>query len=761
LFIDQLTCNNHLFIFSNVKISEMPMKRKRRLIRSLRRSIETDKKPPFFKRYPWLLYPIFALAGLGFISTILILYFSQDLPSLTELEQYDPYLVTRIYSANGHLLEELAMQNRVQISLEQLREAEGLIPAVLAIEDRRFYSHWGLDLKRIIKAMIIDLITFSKREGASTITQQLARMLHLSLEKSWSRKIREQLTSLQIERTYAKDEILEMYLNHYYFGHGAYGVQSAAQRYFQKNVEDLKIEESALLAGIINIPAAYSPFNHPEAAFRRRNIVLHSMVECGFLTEAEYDSLRLLELGATDHKSKDKRIAPYFVEHIRQIVYEKYGELIYTGGLSIYTTLDTRVQACADSAVRAFLPEMDKNMHERMLEKNVFAQYLNPPLETPEEIETLLADTAYVDSLFNSKFRIQAALVAIDPSNGHILAMVGGRDFEQSEWNRATQMKRQPGSSFKPFVYTVAIDNGYPATTELLDQPVVIIMEHDGSRWSPPNFDLSSGGPTTLREALRRSLNQVTVRLVQEIIPPKEVVSYAEKFGFTTKIKPVDAIALGSEVVIPLEIASAFSVFANRGVRMEPVAILRIEDREGNIMEEYMPRGREVISEEIAYIMTDLLQEVITHSRGTGHAAQWKYKFYRPAAGKTGTTNDYRNAWFVGFTNQIVAAVWVGMDDERITLGDNQTGAKTALPIWAPFMLMAHDTLHLPPVEFNQPATVIRLPICSKTKKIATDACPEVWEEVFTEEMVPTDTCDLHKAPYIRESRPKQLRGIY
>jgi penicillin-binding protein 1A len=739
------------------------MKRKRRFVKM--KGTKSTAGNTLFHRHPWILYPVITMASLFLIAVILITILSRNLPSLTELEQYDPQLVTRIYSSdkdelgNYKILDELAMQNRIQVPFEQI--PSHLIEAVLAIEDRRFYRHWGLDIRRIAKAALIDIITLSKAEGASTITQQLARNLYLSPEKLWTRKLREQLTSLQIERTYSKNEILEMYMNHNYFGHGAYGVQAAAQRYFKKNVEDLKIEESALLAGLIQLPAPYSPINHPEAAKRRRNIVFYSMLECGYLTRTEFDSLKQMDIILPEGEKGRKTIAPYFCEYIRQMLYEKYGEKIYTGGYSIYTTLDTRVQACADSAITAFIPTMDEKILERLLNEDSFAQFVEPPLESEKDIEAFKADTARFRAFIDGKSTVQTALVCLDPTTGHILSMVGGRDFEKSEWNRATQMRRQPGSSFKPIVYTVAIDNGYPPTTELLNQPVVLIM-HDGSRWDPPNFDGSTGGLTTLREGIYRSLNLISVRLVQQVIPKEEVVTYARRFGFTTPIEPVDAIALGTEEVIPLELTSAFSVLANRGVRVEPVAVLRVEDKDGNILEEAIPRRRDVINEKTAYIMTSMLQDVILHSRGTGHAATWRYHFYRPSAGKTGTTNDYRNTWFVGFTPQISAGVWVGLDDERISLGDKQTGATTALPIWAPFMRMAHDTLGLPPVEFVMPPGVVRVKICGETKKIATDGCPDVWEEVFTEEMAPTDTCDVHLAPSRHDTRrTRHNRGIY
>jgi penicillin-binding protein 1A len=347
---------------------------------------------------------------------------------------------------------------------------------------------------------------------------------------------------------------------------------------------------------------------------------------------------------------------------------------------------------------------------------------------------------------------LQTALVALDSRNGHILAMVGGRDFQDSKWNRATQMARQPGSAFKAIVYTTAIENQYPPCFQRLNQPMVLIMP-DGSRWDPKNYDGSTGGPTTLRDALRRSLNLVSVRLVQEVIPPQAIVDYAKQFGISTEINPYPSIALGADVVIPIELTSAFSVFANHGVWAKPTAILRVEDKAGNILEEATPRNRDVIREEVAYIMTDMLSGILEPG-GTGQAARYAYGFYRPAAGKTGTTNDFTDAWFLGFTPQITAGVWVGFDDITVKLGDKQSGAVAALPIWAPFMRMVHDTLQLPLADFEMPEGVVKLKICSESKQLATDYCPEVWEEMFTEDMAPTTECEVHtKSPGSRNRR--------
>ncbi len=730
------------------------MKRKKRAL--FVQSNRPHRQWNLFQAHEWYWYPIVSLAVVVVLSGIILFLLSRDLPSLSDLEKAgDPFLVTRIISSDGKVLSELYKQRRVKVPYEQM--PRHLINATIASEDRRFWNHWGLDLKRIFYLGFRNILTMKIHGGASTITQQLARKLYLYPQKTIIRKLREQLSAIQIERTYSKTEIVEMYLNQMPLGRGAHGVQSAAKAYFHKNVEDLGVEESALLVGLLQLPYGYyNPDQDSVAAKKRRNVVMQSMVACHFLTEAEYDSLSQLPIGVIFQKEKAHAIAPYFCEHIRREMQKKYGMSLYTGGLSIYTTLDTRIQACADSAVRAFIPSLEKKIRKQILDKRLFADWFDPPLEKPEEFSKFYSDTALVDSMMEAKATLQVALVALNSTNGDVLAMIGGRDFEKSKWNRAIQMARQPGSSFKPFVYTVAIDNGYPTTYELLNQPVVLIMR-DGSRWSPKNYDESTGGPTTLREGLKRSLNLVAARLIQEVVPADKVVRYAKNFGFTTQINPYDAVALGTDVVYPIELTSAFSVFANRGVHVEPNFILRVEDKDGNILEESVPKRKEVIGEETAFIMTDMLRSVLDEAHGTGTAARYRYHFYRPAGGKTGTTNDYRNAWFVGFTPQVTAGVWVGFDDERVTLGDGETGAAAALPVWAPFMRMVHDTMQYPIEKFIMPPGVVRLKVCSETKKIATESCPVIWDEVFLKKLAPMDTCDVHGSPGQRKEKKKRV----
>lgn len=705
------------------------------------------------ERKRWMLIPVLTVASCLFIATVMILIFSHGLPSLTVLEHYDPMLATRIYSADGRVLKQLYMENRQEIRLEQV--PENMIQAVLATEDRRFFQHWGFDLRRFFKAVYVDVKTLSKRQGAGTITGQLARQLYLSLEKTWGRKIREALTAIQIERTYSKHEILEMYLNHMFFENRAYGVQAAAQRYFGKNVEDLRTEESAVLVGILRSPANYSPIKHPDVALGRRNLILSNMFNAGFLTQAEADSLKGLPMNVLDKPDDEAdTIAPYFCEYVRQRLEAKYGVGVVTDGLSIYTTLDSRIQACAEKAIRDKLPQLEATVQRKMLNRKEFAEWVEATHRNPAEMREILRDTTYLDSLMAAKARLQVAMVVLDPSNGNILAMVGGRDFAESKFNRAVQAKRQPGSSFKPIVYTVAIDNGYPPCFELLNQPVVVPMV-DGTVWRPKNYYEDTSGPTTLREALKRSLNLVSIRLVQEVIPPEKVASFAKHWGFTTPIDAFYGIALGVFEVIPMELVSAFTAFPNHGVVVDPTAVLRVEDKNGNLLEEASPRSREIFSEATAYIMTSMLRDVVDH--GTGYATRSAYHFQRPAGGKTGTTNDFTDAWFVGFTPQICAGVWVGFDDKRISLGDKQSGAVVALPIWAPFMKMAYDTLQLPEADFQQPADVARVKICETSKKLAREFCPATRYEVFRKDLAPTEPCDVHRSHGSELAAPENL----
>jgi len=689
----------------------------------------------------------FFWSGIVIIVTLVIFFsiwiyvLSLDLPSLTQLEHYEPELATKLYSQDGVVIKELYTQKRILIPLSEVPDY--MWQAILATEDHMFYSHWGINVERFMYIMFVNLLHFEYQQGASTITQQLARQLYLGLEKKISRKVKEWITAIQIEKTYTKYEILEMYLSHMNFGHGNYGVQAASLDFFGKNAKDLTLEECALLAGLLQRPTDYSPVRFPERAKRRRNIVLHNMLERKYIDRDLYNKAKESPLVIRKRSPKDEYgIAPYFTEYIRQDLQQRYHMNLYKGGFTVYTTLDSRVQAAAESSVVHFLPELQKRVSKRFIASNKLKELIPPEIMARTTWERLKKNEKLIDSLANVLTPVQVALVAINPKNGYIYAMIGGRDFGESKFNRAVQMRqRQPGSTIKPIVYTAAIDNGYSPCTEILNQPVVLYLPN-GDRWAPHNFDGSQGGPTTFREALRRSLNLVTARVVQELVPPTTVVDYAHKLGITTNIQPVDAIALGAAEVSPIEMTSAFAVFANQGALARPLAVLRVEDKYGNVLEEYRPELKHVLRAETSYIMVDMLETSL--NRGTGYESRSVYKFLRPAGGKTGTTNEFTDAWFMGFTPQIAAGVWVGLDNPAMTLGPGQTGARSALPIWAPFMKVAHDTLDLPIEYFKMPPGVVRIDICNQTKKRATEYCPDIVTEVFEMRNAPTEKCDKH-----------------
>ncbi len=685
-----------------------------------------------------------------------VIWLSKDLPSFEQLENYTPELATKVYSADGVLIKEFFTERRFYTPISQIPDT--LVNAVLATEDHRFFDHWGFVPVRFIKVVITDIVTMSKQQGASTLTQQLARQLYLTLEKKISRKVREIITAIQLERTYTKPEILEMYMNHMSFGHGTYGVESAARHFFGKNVRELTLDECALLTGMLQRPALLNPYRYPDRALKRRKLVLGRMLAEGFIAEAEYKRAVNAEL---ELLPKDQRntlgIAPYFTEYIRQNLQKNYGWNLYKGGLEVYTTLDTRVQAAAEQAVANYLPKVQERVDQNMQRRKNFREIVPESDLENKTFEQLFADKTYVDSLIEEKCVVQVALIALDAQSGQMLAMIGGRDFSQSQFNRAIQTRRQPGSVFKPIVYTAAVDNGYMPSYEKLNQPIVVHMV-DGSRWTPVNYDGSLGGKTTLREALRRSLNLVSARLVQEDVPPEQVIRYARNLGITTPLQAVDAIALGAIGVIPLEMISAFSVFPNHGVLVKPTSVLRVEDKYSNILEKAKPQSKGVLREETAYIMTNMLQTVA--SRGTGAASRSVYRFLRPAGGKTGTTNDFTDAWYVSFTPQIVAGVWVGLDDYSLSLGEGQSGAVAALPITATFMKTAHDTLQLPVEDFKRPEGVVELEICNQSKKLATEYCPNIMTEIFDVRYQPTEKCDLHTGKRGQESYRNKKRRI-
>ncbi len=720
----------------------------------------------------------FTAAGIGVLLVIYAIYLLSGLPSLEQLENPKPDLASRVISIDGEVLDQFFVKNRTRVTRDQL--SKPLIDALISTEDKNFYRHWGVDLGRFARAMVKNALSFRLREGASTITQQLARNLYElkgareSIFEKVTRKIREGITAVQIERTYTKDEILETYFNVAYFGRSAYGVATAAQIYFDKSPKNLDLSECALLVGLLKGPAYYDPFNHPARAYGRRDLVLHQMLKEEVITEQQYAAAKSERMQLASLQGPTG-IAPHFVEHIRQKLSRNpklRGLDLYRDGLTIYTTLDSRMQRHANRAVEEHLAEyqtkfnsqwnwqQSKEILDKAIDKAIRANELYQQAETAQAKNRIYKELrnkkAFVDSVVKVEQTIEVGFVALDVKTGNILAMVGGSGFKTFKYglNHVTQIRRQPGSSFKPFVYTVAIDNGYPPSFELLNQPVTIMMA-DGKRWTPRNAEGDFGGKSTLREGLKHSINLISVRLVtQEISPVKQVIQYAHRMGIKSPLPPYESLAMGAAEVSPLEMTSAFNVFVDEGIYVEPNSILRIEDKDGNVLDETFPSRREVLSKETAYIMTSMMQGVV--DGGTG--IRIRNYFHLPAAGKTGTTQEFADAWFVGFTPQITAGVWVGFDDKQVhfTNWDGQ-GGRAAAPLWGRFMKYVYEDpkIGLPLEYFDKPEGVTAETICDDTKKLATDFCPSKSVELFTSKSLPPK-CDLHTSPSWKKRKDNQ-----
>ena len=717
---------------------------------------------------------IFAAACVLALSGWYWSYLVSGLPSLEKIENPKPELATRVFSSDGEVLDQFFIKNRSHLPLSEIPKT--VVDALIATEDKDFYHHWGVDFPRFTKAMVKNLFAMRLKEGASTITQQLSRNLYLghSDRTVWdtiTRKIREFMTAVQLEQNFTKDEILEFYLNVVYFGRGAYGIASASQAYFGKAPAELSLNEVATLIAVLKGPGYYDPSGkHPERALNRRNTVLSQMAKYDYVTEeqAEQAKAEPIQLRSADEIAP-AGVAPHFVEYIRQQLMqkaEKYGFDIYRDGISVFTTLDSRMQRYANRAVEEHLAQYQKMFDSAWdwnKEQETLARVIDQSIRTSPEYRrastmaerdsvynAMKTNRSWTDSMKTVAKTIETGFVALDPKSGGILALVGGVNFKNFKYglNHVTQIRRQVGSAFKPFVYTVAIDNGYPPSFELLNQPVTIMMA-DGKRWTPSNSDGEFGGKSTIREAIKKSINLVAVRAIMEIAPVGQVIEYAKRMGITSPLPPYESLALGAGDISPLEMASAFGVFANHGVHVEPVSILKIEDKDGNVIEENEPKQREVLSEETSFIMTNMLEGVVNGGTG-GHVRDF---FQLPAAGKTGTTTEFADAWFVGYTPQISAAVWVGFDNKSVHFKtwDGQ-GGRAAAPIWGRFMRYVYDdpSIAMPLEYFEKPPKVFQERICAETKKLATQYCPETMTEYFTERTRP-GPCDKHATSKWRE----------
>ncbi len=571
----------------------------------------------------------------------------RSLPSVTALETIQPLQGTQVFDENDEPISEYQVERRIFVPLPSIPRA--LRDALIATEDKRFYSHFGLDPIGILRALYQNYRRGRFAEGGSTITQQLTKVLFLTPDKSLERKLKEAVLALELERRYSKDRILEMYLNQVYFGQGAYGVEAAARTYFGKPVSDLELGEAALLAGLPRAPSAYSPFDHPAAAKRRRDVVLNRMVDAGLLKPADAKRIAASDLGLLPPERR-RTSGQYFLDYVQQALEAKFGaDMVFKGGLHAYTSLSPSMQLLAEQSLRDGL-------------RAVEARSVGPGTDHPE-----------------------GAILTIDPQTGYIKTMVGGFDFFRSEFNRAVAARRQPGSAFKPFVYVAAVEAGFTPATVIDDSPVTYPLGRNGKPWKPDNYDRKFRGPTTLQQAVEESINVVTVKL-QERIGVDRTIRVARRVGISSPLNADLTLALGSSDLSLLELTSAYSALANQGVWVEPTVIRYVTDAQGKLLFEDVPQGTEAMAPAVAYVITHMLEGVV--ERGTGQGAN---VLGRAIAAKTGTSNDYSNAWFIGFTPHVVTGVWVGYDRPR-SLGRDETGSRVAVPIWTTYMskVLAH-----------------------------------------------------------------------
>ena len=638
---------------------------------------------------------------------------------------------SEVYDRKDNLIHIFYVEKRQLTKLKDLPEY--LTNGIIAVEDKNFYRHWGMDLKGFIRALLMDIKKMDFSQGASTITQQLARNMFLSLDKTIPRKIKEALLAIRIEKNFSKDEILEMYLNKSPFGPGLYGIEVASKKYFNKTAKELTIPEAALLIGMPQLPSAYYPFRYPERALQRRNIVLGRMLEEHVISEEDYLTANESEIELYQSKGNFEA-KDYFIEHIRRILEKKYGTTrLFAGGLKIYTTLDMELQEYADSVLNMNLTKFE--------EKNDYEfKYADFPGDTINIV------TPY----------IQGGVFAIEPETGFVRVMIGGRNFNHSKLNRIMQSKRQPGSSFKPIMYTAALVNGYTPATIIQDEPVSFIQS-DTLFWKIRNYSLMNFGYTRLRVGLKKSRNIYAAKMIYDL-GPRKVMKYAEHFGITTPVYPYYTLSVGSMEVLPYQLITAYTTFPNNGERVTPIYIRRVEDSKGKIIESNQTDKIRVVNDQVAYLMANLMQSVI--NEGTGVGIRWQsgyqtlesltYKWN--AAGKTGTTDDFRDAWFIGYNKKMTIGIWVGFDDNS-TLGKNQSGAVAALPSW-PFIMKKAIELDSPlnsqgkpivdgsSLQFERPEGLVTVTISKETGLLSKNPYEETIDELFVAGTEPTMLSD-------------------
>ncbi len=683
-------------------------------------------------------------------------------PSIAQIKTWQPEQTSKLYSHDGHLIGEIGYERRTPVSIHALPP---YVPeAVVSIEDKRFYHHGGFDPRGIARAAFGVLIG-RNLGGGSTITQQLARNMFeqkIGFERSLTRKIKEVQVALDLERSYTKDQILEAYMNQIYMGRAGYGFQSAARYYLGKNLKDVNPAEAALLAAILNVPGYYDPFLHPDNARARRNLVLTKMARQGYLTKVESQRWKAYPLPTPQPEADTTDLAPYFDEWVRQILDSRFGDAIYRNGYKVYTTLDVGMQRAAKAAMNAGWSAIENDPN---FDHPKYAQF--------DTVRTFPGQTPY----------LQGAFIALDPVTGHVEALIGGRNFQQSKFDRARLAQRQAGSSFKPFVYTAAIASGIPASHIIVDAPVVY-PQPSGQDWRPSDFEPGFQGPMTLREGLYTSTNMIAIKLGWEEVGIETVVQTARKMGLRTPIPRVPSTTIGSAEVIPLQMAEAYSAFPTLGTKVRPFPILRVEDAQGNVVWQPEPERTTVLDSMVARIMVSMLQDVVEqrstpgHPGGTGnYAVRTKSGLPEevPAAGKTGTTNDGTNVWFDGFTPNLLAVVWFGMDRPvpifKLGPGLRQaTGGALAAPVWGDFMKRVYygvpgnwDTLGIAdsakatatdstdvrgilpiPGDWPIPAGLQTALVDRKTGKLASKWCPkeDQYLEYYIPGTEPTEFCD-------------------
>ena len=655
----------------------------------------------------------------------------RDCPSIAQIYVWEPARATKIFAHDGRLITELYQERRTPVDIASLPP---YVPkAFVAVEDKRFYKHNGFDLLGILRAARNFVLKMRVSGGGSTITQQLARHMftsELGFEQRLTRKLKELKVALELENVYEKDEILAAYINQINYGHGWYGIETAAQHYFGKPAVELNPAEAALLAAVINLPGYYDPFVRPERALQRRNLVLNLMADQGYITKEQASEARVAALPDAPRGADEARIAPYFVEHVRIQLDRQYGTNLYRGGFRVYTTLDIDLQRAAQEQMDSGWARIERQ----------------PNFRHPKYAEVIASKTPRRAA--NQTPYLQGLFIAMDPATGDIRAMVGGRDFKDSKFNRATQSLRQPGSVFKPYVMTAAIAGGIPISHIVVDSPFSM-PEPDGTIWAPENYDPDYRGPVNLRETLRHSLNIPTVKLGLEV-GLESVVQYARRLGIRTPVLAVPSVTIGAADVIPIQVAESYAVYATSGYRPTARSIVRVEDGRGAVQSETRVQVEQVLDSTTTALVRDLMRDVV--DRGTGHPArdpaQGNLPYEIPAGGKTGTTNDNTNIWFAGFTPNLLAVAWFGFDRPTRIMA-NAAGGVYVAPVWGHFMRSAYygeGAKLAKPSDWVWPSGVTSRRIDRSTGKLATEFCPLdlLYDEYFANGTEPTDGCDKH-----------------